>query len=77
MSANIRWSHRLTMLMACASPGSALAYHLGRGTFGPVVLRSGKAPEGDGTHPVPVAGTTTGATEAQPPLSIWPREGAR
>jgi len=77
VSANTSWSHRLTMLMACASPGSALAYHLGVATFGPVVLRSGKATQGDATQPVPVAGTTPGAAKAQPPLPIWPREGAR
>lgn len=27
MSAKIQWSERLEMLMACASPGSALAYY--------------------------------------------------
>lgn len=34
---------RFTMLMACASPGSALAYHLGLVTFGTGMLRRDKA----------------------------------
>ena len=32
-------THRLGMLMACASPGSALAYHLGLATFGSDMVR--------------------------------------
>jgi hypothetical protein len=39
MSANTFWSDRLTMLMACASPGSAWAYHLGLATFETGLLR--------------------------------------
>lgn len=50
MSATPFGDDRLTMLMACASPGSAFAYHLGLATFGPAVLRRGKAMESD---PVP------------------------
>jgi hypothetical protein len=29
MRTNTFWNQRLAMLMACASPGSAFAYHLG------------------------------------------------
>jgi hypothetical protein len=36
-------SDRFTMLMACASPGSALAYHLGLATFETGMLRRDKA----------------------------------
>jgi Protein of unknown function (DUF3563) len=32
-------NHHLGMLMACASPGSALAYHLGLATFGSDMVR--------------------------------------
>jgi hypothetical protein len=39
MSAKTFWDDRFTMLMACASPGSAFAYHLGLTRFGPDVLR--------------------------------------
>jgi hypothetical protein len=39
MSATPFWNDRFTMLMACASPGSAFAYHLGLATFGSGMLR--------------------------------------
>lgn len=35
------WDERLGMLMACGSPGSALAYHLGQITFKPMMVRRG------------------------------------
>jgi len=37
------WDERLGMLMACGSPGSALAYHLGQTTFGSDMLRRSTA----------------------------------
>ena len=76
MSASTVWSDRMTMLMACASPGSALAYHLGLATFEPAVLRRGNATE-TVAQPARAAEATTGAPEAKPALSIWLREGAR
>jgi hypothetical protein len=39
MSARSFWDRRFTMLMACASPGSAWAYHLGLATFEAGLLR--------------------------------------
>ena len=45
MSATPFWNERFTMLMACASPGSAFAYHLGLATFGSGMLRRDKATE--------------------------------
>jgi len=38
------WDGRLGMLMACGSPGSALAYHLGQTTFEPQMVRRSTAP---------------------------------
>jgi hypothetical protein len=77
MSANTFWSDRMTMLMACASPGSALAYHLGLATFRPVVLRRDKTTETGAAQPAPVGETTNATPKAEPLLSIWLREGAR
>jgi hypothetical protein len=51
MSATRFTDHRFTMLMACASPGSAYAYHLGLATFGPALLRRSKATQGEPTQP--------------------------
>ena len=48
MSAKTFWDDRFTMLMACASPGSAWAYHLGLAHFEPSVLRRDKATPDDG-----------------------------
>src|SRR5689334_21861514 len=43
MSARSLFNERFGMLMACASPGSALAYHLGTDTTKPALVRRGKA----------------------------------
>jgi hypothetical protein len=45
MSATAFEDDRFTMLMACASPGSAWAYHLGLITFKAGLLRRDKATE--------------------------------
>jgi hypothetical protein len=45
MSATPFWNDRFTMLMACASPGSAFAYHLGLATFESGMLRRDKTTE--------------------------------
>jgi hypothetical protein len=41
MSARSLFNERFGMLMACASPGSALAYHLGTDTSKPEIVRRG------------------------------------
>ena len=43
MSAKTFWDDRFTMLMACASPGSALAYHQTLAQDRPGTLRRSKA----------------------------------
>jgi len=45
MNPRTLWDERLGMLMACGSPGSALAYHLGQITFEPKMVQRGKRPE--------------------------------
>jgi hypothetical protein len=44
MNRKTLWDERLGMLMACGSPGSALAYHLGQTTFEPKMVQRGTAP---------------------------------
>ena len=41
MSARSLFNERFGMLMACASPGSAMAYHLGAGAAKPDLVRRG------------------------------------
>jgi len=43
MNRKTLWDQRLGMLMACGSPGSALAYHLGQTTLEPEMVRRNKA----------------------------------
>jgi len=43
MNLKTLWDERLGMLMACGSPGSALAYHLGQTTFRPMMVRRNTA----------------------------------
>src|SRR5437899_10991971 len=45
MNPRTLWDERMGMLMACGSPGSALAYHLGQITFEPMMVQRGKRPE--------------------------------
>jgi hypothetical protein len=79
MSANTMWSDRLTMLMACASPGSAFAYHLGLTTFKPAVLRRDKTTQVAEKRSVGTPDTShdSSTTKVEPELAIWLREGAR
>ena len=54
------WDERMGMLMACGSPGSALAYHLGQITFEPMMVQRGKRPESnaDEADGLPVSDAT-------------------
>jgi len=45
MSARSLFNERFGMLMACASPGSALAYHLGTDATKPELVQRGKEEE--------------------------------
>ena len=56
------WDERMGMLMACGSPGSALAYHLGQTTFEPMMVQRGKSPESNAanTDGLPVLDATAG-----------------
>ena len=45
MNPRTLWDERMGMLMACGSPGSALAYHLGQTTFQPMMVQRGRTPE--------------------------------
>ena len=60
MNPRTLWDERMGMLMACGSPGSALAYHLGQTTFGPMMVQRGKTPESSLAQPerTPASGTT-------------------
>jgi uncharacterized protein DUF3563 len=54
MNRKTLWDERLGMLMACGSPGSALAYHLGQTTFQTEMVQrttGGAARESDDTRP--------------------------
>jgi len=57
MNPKTLWDERLGMLMACGSPGSALAYHLGQSTFGPMMVHRSSSPEG--CVDAPTASTAT------------------
>ena len=63
MNPKTLWDERLGMLMACGSPGSALAYHLGQTTFQPMMVRrntaTGVSP--DDIERVPAPGTAANA----------------
>ena len=48
MNAKTLWDERLGMLMACGSPGSALAYHLGQTAFGSMMVRRNTATQTGG-----------------------------
>jgi hypothetical protein len=65
MNRRTLWDERLGMLMACGSPGSALAYHLGQTTFEPRMVQRSTAPESSLAQPdrLPASGTT-GSAEA-------------
>ena len=39
MESKTFWNKRLLMLWACGSPGSALAFHLGGGSFEPDLMQ--------------------------------------
>jgi hypothetical protein len=63
MNPKTLWDERMGMLMACGSPGSALAYHLGQTTFGPTMVQRGKASESCVAQPdwSPASGATASA----------------
>lgn len=62
MNPRTLWDERMGMLMACGSPGSALAYHLGQTTFRSTMVQRGKAPEsGIPQIRLPALGTTASA----------------
>lgn len=60
MNPRTLWDERMGMLMACGSPGSALAYHLGQTTFRPDMVQRGTTPESSLAQPerTPASGTT-------------------
>jgi hypothetical protein len=61
MNSRTLWNERLGMLMACGSPGSALAYHLGQATFQPLMVRRNTATGAglDDAQRGPIPGTIT------------------
>src|SRR5271169_5148879 len=61
MNQKTLWDERMGMLMACGSPGSALAYHLGQTTFEPKMVRRSTAPARnvDQTTQAPVSSAAT------------------
>lgn len=66
MNQRTLWDERLGMLMACGSPGSALAYHLGQTTFGSTMVQRSTARETGPAQPdrLPALGTTA-STESR------------
>jgi hypothetical protein len=67
MNPKTLWDERMGMLMACGSPGSALAYHLGQTTFEPLMVRRSTDPEGsvDKSARAPAtSAATSGATHS-------------
>ncbi len=78
MNPRTLWDERMGMLMACGSPGSALAYHLGQTTFEPMMVQRSKVPE-DGLVKAggpPASGSTAGLqsstdTARGPSLKGW------
>ena len=66
MNPRTLWDERMGMLMACGSPGSALAYHLGQTTFQPMMVQRGMLPEtGPGqSDRSPASGSTAGRESA-------------
>jgi hypothetical protein len=51
MKPKILWNQKLSMLMACASPGSALAFHLGLASNGAELVRRTQADQDAGSQP--------------------------
>jgi hypothetical protein len=51
MSTRSLFNERFGMLMACASPGSAMAYHLGTATSKPGLVQRGTAQVADESRP--------------------------
>lgn len=62
MNPRTLWDERMGMLMACGSPGSALAYHLGQTTFRSTMVQRSMAPETSPGQPerTPASGTPAG-----------------
>jgi len=67
MKSRTLWDERMGMLMACGSPGSALAYHLGQTTFDPMMVRRANTSEsGSGESDNSDSGAANGReTEAE------------
>jgi Protein of unknown function (DUF3563) len=78
MNQKTLWDERMGMLMACGSPGSALAYHLGQTTFEPMMVRRSTAPARNANQttqaPVSIAATSGDAetdTAGVPSVKGW------
>ena len=63
MNSKTIWNQQLSMLAACGSPGSALAYHLGQSIFEAGLPRRSRATE-DISPAVPEAATRSAVEEA-------------
>jgi hypothetical protein len=78
MKSRTLWDEPLGMLMACGSPGSALAYHLGLTTFEQEMVRRNTTPETP-TDTADRAPAGSGATKKEtksdaprvPPIRGW------
>jgi hypothetical protein len=78
MKSRTLWDEPLGMLMACGSPGSALAYHLGLTVFEPEMVRRNTTPETlaeHGDRAPAVSGATKMETKRDaprvPPVRGW------
>src|ERR1700731_3413804 len=65
MNQKTLWDGRLGMLMACGSPGSALAYHLGQTTFEPKMVRRSTG-SSDGLEQTGQTPASNAATSGEP-----------
>jgi hypothetical protein len=76
MNPRTLWDERMGMLMACGSPGSALAYHLGQTTFEPLMVRRGKRPENAAAEADrPLTSDATASRESGPEaVGVTPRK---
>jgi len=66
MESRTLWDEPLGMLMACGSPGSALAYHLGLTTFEPGMVRRNIT-----TEPSTAPADRAGDASRVPPTTGW------
>jgi Protein of unknown function (DUF3563) len=78
MKPKILWDERMGMLMACGSPGSALAYHLGQTGSEPMMVHRSTASERSADQPTQGSGTSAATsadaetdTAGVPPMKGW------